>query len=380
MPQAIPRGLTREHVLWAIAKLDAGVAHPFGAPTGYELVHEGRRYPPKAVVGLACQGILRRILAPEEFSGGEAPGQANFVLRELGFAVEAKGAGESTSVSRDWSTAEVDLTVADYFRMLASELAGEAYSKADHNRRLRPLLDGRSRSSVEFKHQNISAVLASLRLPYIEGYKPARNFQGSLVPAVETYLTRHPDLLDSLAKRHLERAVSAPVVDDRPIEEYFEGRPEPIALEPIEEKPWHSRRGRRVDFAQLDADNRVLGNLGEEFALAVERRRLLTHGREDLAARVERVSVTCGDGLGFDLLSFDEQDDTERYIEVKTTGLGKAFPFYVTATEVRCSEDCAERFHLYRVFDFGRSPRLYVVTGALSRACRLEPTAYRASI
>ena len=91
MPQSIPKGLTREHVLQALADLDAGVEHPFGAPTGYELVHDGRRYPPKAVVGLAFRHLAGRILAPEEFSGGEAPGQANFVLRELGFTVEKKG-------------------------------------------------------------------------------------------------------------------------------------------------------------------------------------------------------------------------------------------------------------------------------------------------
>jgi hypothetical protein len=62
-----------------------------------------------------------------------------------------------------------------------------------------------------------------------------------------------------------------------------------------------------------------------------------------------------------------------QFIEVKTTGLGKHSPFYVTANEVRCSEDCPERFRLYRVFDFARNPRVYVVTGALSRKCRLEP-------
>ena len=77
MPQAIPKGLTREAVLRALADLDAKVEHPFGPPTGYELVHEGRRYAPKAVVGLACRSLLGRILRPEEFSGGEAPGQAN---------------------------------------------------------------------------------------------------------------------------------------------------------------------------------------------------------------------------------------------------------------------------------------------------------------
>jgi hypothetical protein len=99
MPQSIPAGLTRTHVLYALADLDTGVDHPFGQPTGYELVHEGKRYPPKAVIGLACRYSLGRILLPEEFSGGEAPGQANFVLRKLGFTVVRKGEGEPEQVT-----------------------------------------------------------------------------------------------------------------------------------------------------------------------------------------------------------------------------------------------------------------------------------------
>lgn len=55
MPQSIPAGLTREHVLRTLSDLDAGIDHPFGKPTGYELVHDGKRYAPKAVVGLACR-------------------------------------------------------------------------------------------------------------------------------------------------------------------------------------------------------------------------------------------------------------------------------------------------------------------------------------
>src|SRR4051812_38245098 len=92
MPQAIPKGLTREHILQALADIDAGIEHPFGVPTAYEMVHEGKRHPPKAVIGLAFRSLLGRILQPDEFSGGEAPGQANYVLRELGFTVVAKWA------------------------------------------------------------------------------------------------------------------------------------------------------------------------------------------------------------------------------------------------------------------------------------------------
>src|SRR4051812_5783010 len=91
MPQSIPKGISEEHVLRALADLDSGIDHPFGRPTGYELVHQGRRYPPKAAIGLAFRHHAGRILPPEEFSGGEAPGQANYVLRELGFTVEKKG-------------------------------------------------------------------------------------------------------------------------------------------------------------------------------------------------------------------------------------------------------------------------------------------------
>ena len=90
MPQSIPPGLTRDHVLQAIADLDGGIEHPFGTPFGYELVHHGKRYSPKAVVGLACRYSIGRVLTPEEFSGGEAPGDTNFLLRKLGFTVVHK--------------------------------------------------------------------------------------------------------------------------------------------------------------------------------------------------------------------------------------------------------------------------------------------------
>ncbi len=61
MPQRIPPGLKREHVLQALADLDAGLDHPFAPPTRYELVHKGKHYPPKAVVEelkKASKGLL----------------------------------------------------------------------------------------------------------------------------------------------------------------------------------------------------------------------------------------------------------------------------------------------------------------------------------
>ena len=74
----------------------------------------------------------------------------------------SEAAEEVSERGRPWSRDEVDLIVADYFTMLKAELAGEPYSKAEHNRALQPLLDGRSKSSIEFKHRNISAVLVAM--------------------------------------------------------------------------------------------------------------------------------------------------------------------------------------------------------------------------
>ena len=102
--------------------------------------------------------------------------------------------------------------------------------------------------------------------------------------------------------------------------------------------------------------------------------------RDDLAVRVEQVSETVGDGLGFDVLSFEKKDDSEKLIEVKTTVWGKCFPFSVTQTEVRCSEAMAEQFCLFRLFDFARSPRLCVLKGSLRQRCRLAPVLYRATL
>jgi hypothetical protein len=388
MPQSIPKGLTRECVLQALADLDAGIEHPFGQPTGYELVHEGKRYPPKAVIGLACRSLLGRMLLPEEFSGGEVPGQANFVLRELGFMVvhkdAASGLDESEAAQergQPWTHHEVDLIVADYFEMLRAELSGENYSKSAHNQALRPRLNHRSKSSVEYKHQNISAVLIGLGLPYIDGYKPARNYQKTLLPqAVGEYLIRHPEFFETLVSGPVLSPTQVPRIGDRPVEDYFESRPERIIVPEADEKPWLSRRSRRIDFARRDAYNRHLGELGEQFAVELEKQRLRSADRDDLAAKVEWVARTCGDGVGFDVLSFDTTDESEWWIEVKTTGLGKHFPFYVTANEVRCSEDRPGQFRLYRVYDFGRNPRVYMLAGALSRECRLEPVEYRVSM
>ncbi len=281
---------------------------------------------------------------------------------------------------QDWSEIEVKLIVADYFEMLQSDLLNLPYSKAGHRRALSPQLDERTKGSIEFKHQNISAVMVELGLPYIEGYKPRGNFQSLLADGVKDYLDMRPDLLGRLANGPVVNPDQAPAIEPLSFNSVQDTPPERILAPSESARPWITRKPQRLDFAARDAANRRLGQFGEQWVVEIERRRLLSLGREDLACRVEWVAQSIGDGLGFDVLSFDETDNSERLIEVKTTGLGKYFPFYVTRNELRCSEDVEQQFHLYRVFDFARTPRLFVLRGPLRVTCRLEPVQYMATI
>lgn len=381
MPQSIPAGLTREHVLRTLSDLDAGIDHPFGKPTGYEPIHDDKRYAPKAVVGLACRYSIGRILQPEEFSGGEAPGQANFVLRKLGSTVVKKAEEEKEpQIGKDWSEDEVRLIVAHYFDMLETSLLGNPLNKTEHRKKLLPQLSGRSEGSIEFKHQNVSGVLVELGRAYIEGYKPRSNYQSILAQEVESFLDQRLDFLQQLAAAPTLNPTQPKAVAKPSLEDVIEDPPEKIFAPSTTTKLWLTRKARKIDFAELDAANRRLGKLGEQFVLDLERYRLNLAGRDDLAQKVVWASRDIGDGLGFDILSFDEADDSERMLEVKATGLGKFFPFYVTSNEVRCSEDIPQQYQLFRVFDFGRSPRLYILHGSLREPCQLEPVLYRAVV
>ncbi len=178
---------------------------------------------------------------------------------------------EESERGQPWSDHEVALIVADYFEMLLAELSGEAYSKAGHKKDLRPKLNNCSKSSVEYKHQNISGVLIGMGLPYINGYKPAKHIQKSLSQALGEYLVRHPEFFDKLVEGPVLNPTQCPSIGDRPVGEYFESPPEAIIVPAGDDKPWLSRGGRKIDFARRDAFNRQFGQLGEQFAVEIER-------------------------------------------------------------------------------------------------------------
>lgn len=276
----------------------------------------------------------------------------------------------------DWSREENEATVADYFDMLAQELAGAPFNKADHNRNLQRLLDGRSKGSIEFKHQNISAVLIDLGCQFISGYKPRPNYQWPLREVVESRLERDIDLRKLLAT-DADLSVAPPAIGD--LLAIQQSPPAPTAATGHVAEAPERRTPSHPNYLEREARNRDLGLQGELLALEFERARLRRLGREDLAAKIEHVAVTRGDGDGFDILSFEESGQ-ERFVEVKTTKYGQYTPFFLTRNELRVSQSVTERYHLYRLFDFRTGPGLYALRGNLAESCTLTPTTYLAGV
>jgi Domain of unknown function (DUF3883) len=276
----------------------------------------------------------------------------------------------------DWSPEEIAAAVADYLDMLELELAGQTFNKSAHRRSLLTRLNNRVPSAVEKRHQNISSVLKELGYPQIVGYKPLPNFRReSLFPEVIRQIDARP-VLDELIRRAIQLPAVMPSIDgfrsvkvDAPARatKIKERGAEPFMFE-----------GSKRDYLVQEARNQELGNVGERFVVDYEAWRLTSYGRSDLASEVEHVSKTRGDGLGYDVRSF-ESDGQPRFIEVKTTAYTALSPFFVSRNELRFASAFSEQFHLYRVFEFRKSPKLFDLPGRIEDHCFLDAVTFSAS-
>jgi hypothetical protein len=274
---------------------------------------------------------------------------------------------EGDPAGTDWTDAEVDLIVADYFDMLRLERAGVSCVKSHRNAALQELTR-RSRGSIEFKHQNISAVLLKLGMDWITGYKPMANFQAGLLSGVERYLELHGD------QQLLSPSVThAGMGDGSSL--YLE--PPPTLALSSSDPPSLARLIRKFDPAARDARNRQLGLAGEQRVFEFERDRLRAEDRSDLARKVRWVAKEDGDGAGYDILSFDFSG-RERLLEVKTTSGHQTTPFYLSENERLLSEERPEAFRLVRLYGFGRDTRAFELLPPLSSSVMLRPANYRA--
>lgn len=178
---------------------------------------------------------------------------------------------EQEKIGKPWNDDELDAIVADYFSMLSAELSRQPYIKSHHSAVLMEQI-GRTHRSVEFKHQNISAVLEEMGLPWIVGYKPKRNYQSSIFGAIDRYLSSNQDIVyHQLPPKVLSVADDGDAFVDAP------------RLESQSPRPWQLERlVRKFDPVERDQRNRSLGKAGEEFVLEVEKRKLEKFRRPDL--------------------------------------------------------------------------------------------------
>jgi hypothetical protein len=269
-------------------------------------------------------------------------------------------------IGTPWSDDELDAIMADYFAMLGKELEGRPYVKSNHSAALMELI-GRTHRSVEFKHQNISAVLDELGLPWIPGYKPKRNYQGAIFDAIDRYLSLHGEVL-----RYAPSKLNMPA-DEGSI---FVERP---ALAPKADRPNRLEKLiKKFDPVERDYSNRKLGKAGEKFVFELEQENLLSSKRPDLARQVRWISAEEGDGAGYDILSFDPAGH-ERLIEVKTTNGSARTPFFLTRNEQQTAVVLADSWTLYRVHLFSLKPHIFTIKPPLEAALHLRTETWRAS-
>jgi hypothetical protein len=107
-------------------------------------------------------------------------------------------------------------------------------------------------------------------------------------------------------------------------------------------------KGSFPKYLDNEKENKRVGDLGELLVLQYEQKKLKLLG---IKKKPNHISKTQGDGLGYDILSYDETGH-EIYIEVKTTVSNFDTPFYITHHELERSIQDSAKFVLYRLFEY----------------------------
>ncbi|MEH6345197.1 MAG: DUF3883 domain-containing protein [Bermanella sp.] len=284
-----------------------------------------------------------------------------------------------------WNWHECELIVNDYFEMLAQELKGKNYNKAQHNRDLvQAMNESRNRSAIENKHQNISAILNEMRMPIIDGYKPLSNYQRNILPDVIGATLAQRQDIHKLIKQINQQPVAVPTVKN--ILDALVATPQ-AKKAPTKKNQQAEKRAQydvkpyplpKKDYLAQEAVNQALGLKGEEYVLNYEKARLILAGKETLADKIEHLSLE-DDRYGYDIHSYSNNGQ-DRLIEVKTTNYDRYTRFYVSPNELNVSNKRGQDYHLYRVFNFSTAPQLFISQGSLESGYNLAPSAYAANI
>jgi 5-methylcytosine-specific restriction protein A len=189
MPSIIPEGINRHHVLEAISRFDAGTHHEFADSTAYDLLHNDRRYPPKAIVGLASEILTGEKFTPKDFKGG-IESKCFRILEFNGFKIVPKkdtNRPAGSERNEKWGREELKASVQAYLDMQKMDRNGDKFTKISIYGPLARTF-GRTVKSIEYRMQNISYVLSLHGRDWLKGFSPARNVGTNVAAQIESIL------------------------------------------------------------------------------------------------------------------------------------------------------------------------------------------------
>jgi hypothetical protein len=138
---------------------------------------------------------------------------------------------------------------------------------------------------------------------------------------------------------------------------------------------------RITNHTQNNAENKRIGDLGEIWILKHEKDFLIKQGKMKLAEKVSHSAKNKGDGLGYDILSYDLNGE-KKYIEVKTTKGRKNTTFFISRNELERSKIEKENYYLYRVYEYNEETekgKILKINGDLTRICEV-PVNYKVNL
>lgn len=134
-------------------------------------------------------------------------------------------------------------------------------------------------------------------------------------------------------------------------------------------------KGVITNHIENQRENKHIGDLGEILVLQYEKERLEATGSKKIPLHISKEK---GDGLGYDILSYDD-NGSEIYIEVKTTRGNLDSPFFITKNELLKSQIDKDRFILYRLYNYdvnSNTAKHIRLHGDLSSWCT-DPVIYK---
>lgn len=133
------------------------------------------------------------------------------------------------------------------------------------------------------------------------------------------------------------------------------------------------KQGKR-DYIKTAINDFEIGEAGEKIVYNHEKQKLIDAYNEgkitDLNNKLEWVS-RFDDSLGYDIRSYDVENQQEMYIEVKTTTGSATTSFYMSDNEILQSKKLGEQYYLYRLYKMDRykpeNVDYYILNGDISK-------------